>query len=444
MRRSQPRALDVWMNGERTGQWSIARGEHRFEYDPQWLESKNRRPLSLSMPLRPGEPYRTQVVQPFFDNLLPDSDAIRQRIMARFGAPSVLAFDLLEEVGRDCVGAVQLLPAGSPAPDVRILRGHRLTARGVGQTLARVGSPMMGAGDAEDFRFSLAGAQEKTAFLKLGNAWAIPKGTTPTTHIFKLPMPSGASGGVDLSSSVENEWLCGQLLPKFGIACARSQMRAFEGQRALVVERFDRTPSDDGKWIMRLPQEDFCQATATPLGQKYESEGGPGIKAIMALLLGSSRPLEDRADFFRTQVLFWLLCAIDGHAKNFSVFILPGGAFRLTPRYDVLSAYPVLGPRQDQLSPHKVKMAMAVWGSNRHYRWNEITVVHWLETGRACGLPEGGCDILIDVVERTPEAVKQVRAALPRGFPLQVSDPILKGLENAARQARGPLGLKSR
>jgi serine/threonine-protein kinase HipA len=438
VRHSRASELEVWMNGERVGRWAISRGEHRFDYHPAWLESPHRRPLSLSMPLRPGEPYRTGVVQPFFDNLLPDNDAIRQRIMNRFGTRTSSAFDLLGQVGRDCIGAVQLLPPGAAPPDVRVLRGHRLNKSQVAQTLANVRSPTMGARDPDDFRISLAGAQEKTAFLKQGKTWAIPEGTTPTTHIFKLPM---SEREIDLSSSVENEWLCAQLLPRFGIRCASCEMKEFGGQRVLVVERFDRARSDDGKWIMRLPQEDLCQATATPPGQKYESEGGPGIKQILGLLLGSSQPLVDRADFFRTQFLFWLLCAIDGHAKNFSVFLEAGGSFHLTPRYDVLSAYPVLGPKQMQLSPHRIKMAMAVWGTNRHYRWNEIRMKHWLETGRDCRLPDSGRDILLDVVRRTPTAIKTVRESLPRHFPTKVSGPIFHGLQEAARQAGAQLGV---
>ncbi|MHB8876628.1 MAG: type II toxin-antitoxin system HipA family toxin [Myxococcaceae bacterium] len=440
-RPSKTRSLDAWMNGERVGRWTLARGEHRFEYDPAWLTSPHARPLSLSMPLRPaGGPYRTDVVQPFFENLLPDSAEIRRRIMARFGAATTSAFDLLEEVGRDCVGAIQLLPAGAPPPDVRLIRGHPLTESGVAEVLAGVRGPGMGAQDTDDFRLSLAGAQEKTALLWSKKRWTVPESTTPTTHIFKLPLGRPHPTAIDMSTSIENEWLCARLLPHFRVPCARSEMRTFRDQPVLIVERFDRVLAADGSWIIRLPQEDFCQATGTPPDQKYESEGGPGIRQIMSLLLGSTRALEDRDDFFRTQFLFWLLCAIDGHAKNFSVFIEAGGGYRLTPRYDVLSAYPVLGRKQHQLSAHKVKMAMAVFGKNRHYRWKDIHADHWLETGRLCGLPGSGRAILNDVLERAPAAVDAVRSVLPGGFPATVSGPILDGLLAAARRAKRELG----
>lgn len=430
------RAMDVWMNGVRVGRWTVRRGDHRFEYADSWLAAAEARPLSLSMPLRPsGAPYRTEVVQPFFDNLLPDSDELRRRLMTRFGTHSTSAFDLLEEIGRDCVGAVQLLPADAPPPVVRAIRGRKLDDAEVGRYLSRLQGPPLGQDDDEEFRLSLAGAQEKTAFLRHEGAWCVPEGTTPTTHIFKPPISSET---VDLSGSVENEWLCGQLLRGYGVPCASSEMESFAGQRVLVVERFDRELSADGSWIMRLPQEDFCQATGTPPGRKYEAEGGPGIREINELLRGSSQ-VSDRADFFRTQFIFWLLCAIDGHAKNFSLFIESGGRFRLTPRYDVLSAYPFLGRRANQLSANKVKMAMAVFGKNRHYRWKEIHVEHWLETADRCGLSRWGRPAMEQIVEETPSVIAQVSEGLPASFPERIAETILEGLARAAESAKAGL-----
>ena len=122
-------------------------------------------------------------------------------------------------------------------------------------------------------------------------------------------------------------------------------MAQFEDQHVLVVERFDRRLALSRDWWIRLPQEDLCQATATPPGQKYQADGGPDIPDLMSLLLGSREARSDRRTFFAAQILFWLLAAIDGHAKNFSIFIEAGGRFSLTPLYDVISAYPVMGAR---------------------------------------------------------------------------------------------------
>jgi serine/threonine-protein kinase HipA len=422
------------MNGESVGEWRRpVRGGQEFAYADSWLSSAAARPVSLSLPLRPHtQPYRKGVAE-FFDNLLPDNRAIRERIQRRFGAASTGAFDLLQEIGRDCVGALQLLPEGHPPVNVRKIAGERLTAGGVAKILAGSLNPAFGRGEQADdvFRISLAGAQEKVALLWHEGAWHRPAGSTPTTHILKLPI-GGNPQGIDLSTSVENEWLCAQIVAGFGIPVAQCRMDTFGEQPALVVERFDRRLSADGKWLMRLPQEDFCQATATAPALRYESDGGPGIERIMELLLGSERATEDRRDFMRTQLVFWLLAAIDGHAKNFSIFLQAGGAYRLTPRYDILSAHPMLGHGHGKLSPHKIRMAMAVRGKNRHYRWKEITARHWLETARRCGLSEMK-SIMEEVIAQTPKVVERTSARLPRRFPGFIADRILTGTTDAAR-----------
>ena len=118
---------------------------------------------------------------------------------------------------------------------------------------------------------------------------------------------------------------------------------------------------------MRLPQEDMCQVLGVSPNIKYESDGGPGIESIMRFLLQSQESKHDRTLFFKSQVLFWLLAAIDGHAKNFSIFIEPMGRFRMTPLYDIMSAHPLL--ENKNLQEKKIKMAMALSGKNRHYHW---------------------------------------------------------------------------
>ena len=434
-RRSKSRALSVWMNGERVGDWRRpAAGGQEFLYAESWLSSPAARPISLSLPLRPSrEPYRTGV-EAFFDNLLPDNRQIRERIQRRFRTASIGAFDLLQEIGRDCVGALQLLPEDHSPVNVKQITGERLTTDGVAELLTRsLGSTFAREESLEDtFRISLAGAQEKTALLFREGVWHRPTHTTPTTHILKLPLGTNPQG-IDLSTSVENEWLCSQIVRAYGIEVAQCWMEAFGEHKTLIVERFDRRLASDGTWYLRLPQEDLCQATSTSPGLKYESDGGPGIGDIMELLLGSEQAAKDRRDFMRTQFVCWMLAAIDGHAKNFSVFLLPRGAYKLTPRYDILSAYPVLGHGRGKLSPEKIKMAMAVHGKNRHYRWKEICARHWLETAKRCGFGEMKT-IIQDVIARTPAVIQQVRAVVPAGFPAQIADSILGGISTRAEQ----------
>ncbi len=435
-RPNRTRRLDLWMNGELTGNWSITpAGEHVFAYDPAWQDSEFARPISISMPLRPPDaPYRGPGVEAFFDNLIPDSPDIRRRFQSRFGTPTPKAFDLLAEIGRDCVGALQLIPAGVDPGDVKVIQSHPLKNKDVAAALrASLSPPIPGQTDADDFRISLAGAQEKTAFLKLKGKWHKPRSATPTSHIFKLPMANRVGKEqVDLSSSVDNEWLCSRIVAAFGIPVAACEIGDFEDQRVLIVERFDRQWSKDKSWLVRLPQEDMCQAMGVPMGGKYESEGAPGISEILGFLLGSRQSLQDRRLFFKAQVLFWLLCAVDGHARNFSIFIGRGGGFNLTPLYDVISAYPFLGHGKNKLAPEKAKMAMAVKGQGRHYQWERITRKHWLEMARTCGLEIEIPGILSELIDTAPLAVAKVAAILPSGFPASVAEPIFSGLRKSA------------
>ena len=195
------------------------------------------------------------------------------------------------------------------------------------------------------------------------------------THILKLPL--GLIGGMklDMRHSVENEWLCALILKEFGLPVAACQSMQFEDTKALVVERFDRTwwtHPEGGQRLVRLPQEDMCQAMGIAPEAKYEADGGPGIDGILDLLDGSITREQDRRDFFKVQLLFWMLCATDGHGKNFSLFLRPGGRYQLTPLYDVLSAYPVLGEGPSRMSPHRVKLAMAVRSRNAHWKVRDI------------------------------------------------------------------------
>lgn len=433
-RPSKTGVLDVWMNGQRVGTWTVRpKGDNEFAYAESWLDSESVRPISLSLPLRPAsQPYRGDMVLAYFDNLLPDAKVIREHMKRRLKAASTRPFDLLMEAGRDCVGALQLLAPGEEPKGYNKIEGVPLTAKGIEMHLGRLKGGALGQLDEDEFRISLAGAQEKTALLFHQGRWMQPKGATPTTHILKLPI-GVAPRGIDLTTSVENEWLCARILDAYGIPVAKTEIKQFGEEKVLVVERFDRRLSEDMSWIIRLPQEDFCQATGTPPSNKYESDGGPGIKTILDLLTGSARPKDDRETFLRTEILFWMLCAIDGHAKNFSIYLEQGGGYRLTPMYDVLSAYPVLGRKANQLSPKKVRLAMAVEGKNRHYHWNGIVRRHWNETARVCGYGRNAEKIIQELIERTPSAIERVRGVLPKAFPLQVAESILTGLEKAVQ-----------
>ena len=280
---------------------------------------------------------------------------------------------------------------------------------------------------AGDFRVSVAGAQEKTALLRRRGRWHIPLGSTPTTHIFKLPLGLVGNVRADMSDSVENEWLCAKLLTQLGFEVAPSEMAQFGAQKVLVVERFDRRWMEGTRWIARLPQEDFCQATGTPGELKYESDGGPGIRASLGLLAGGSRSGPDSLHFALTQLAFWLMAATDGHAKNFSLFLERGGGYRMTPLYDVLSIWPIIGNDPNQVSPHRAKQAMALKGKNTHYGLQEIHSRHWQALAKQSGVPDA-FEQMVALVLQVPWALEQVAHALPKEFPPRVFKAIQRGM----------------
>lgn len=423
------------MNGERVGLWSrLSQGRQEFRYDPGWLESSEARPLSLSMPLAPSDfAYTGSVVEAYFDNLLPDSVDIRARIKQRFAARSLAPFDLLEEIGHDCVGAVQLIPDGKDPSDVHRIDGKALGDAQIEAILGGVTTSVRGRTEWEEsFRISIAGAQEKTALLKRRGRWYEPLGATPTTHILKLPLGRIGTMGVDMSLSLENEWFCSRLASALGFEVAACEIITFGETKALVVERFDRRLAADRSWIMRLPQEDLCQATGTPPTLKYESDGGPGIVRIMKTLLGARDALADRRTFLRSQLFYWLLAAPDGHAKNFSLFIERRGRYRLTPLYDIMSAYPVMGHRAGRIAPEKLKMAMAAVGKNRHYEWGRISLRHWRDTASACDMQSEIGAIVEELLESLPKAIDAATSGLSRDFPDAVAGPIVEGVRSTA------------
>ncbi|WP_321782169.1 type II toxin-antitoxin system HipA family toxin [Paraburkholderia sp. J94] len=439
-RKSHSRSLSIWANGERVGTWTLGvTGEAELRYDAAWKVSEAGRPLSLSLPFGIGErPLRGERVHHYFDNLLPDSLPIRRRIAARFRTGSVDAFDLLKAIGRDCVGAVQLLDEDeTPVPPGRI-EGTPLDESDIERLLLEASGALPARADDdgdndEPLRISLAGAQEKTALLHHEGRWLLPHGATPTTHILKLPLGLIGHRKVDFNTSVENEWLCLALLAAYGLPASSARIVTFGAQKVLAVERFDRAVSRTGA-LLRLPQEDFCQALGVAPHLKYEAEGGPGVREIADLLRQSQQARADIETFLAAQIVYWMMAAPDGHAKNFSLRLLPGGRFQLAPLYDVMSIWPVAGDGGNQWSWHKASLAMAVWGKSRHYRMRDVKRAHFNATAQLCHYGSDAESIIERLIDRTPAAIETVSAALPAGFPERVATKLFDGLRFSAQR----------
>ncbi|OSL74451.1 toxin-antitoxin system, toxin component, HipA family [Escherichia coli TA054] len=235
--------LVTWMNNQRVGELTkLANGAHTFKYAPEWLASRYARPLSLSLPLQRGN-ITSDAVFNFFDNLLPDSPIVRDRIVKRYHAKSRQPFDLLSEIGRDSVGAVTLIPEDETVTRP-IMAWEKLTEARLEEVLTayKADIPLGMIREENDFRISVAGAQEKTALLRIGNDWCIPKGITPTTHIIKLPIGEirQPNATLDLSQSVDNEYYCLLLAKELGLNVPDAEIIKAGNVRALAVERFDR------------------------------------------------------------------------------------------------------------------------------------------------------------------------------------------------------------
>jgi len=211
-----------------------------------------------------------------------------------------------------------------------------------------------------------------------------------------------------------------------GLESANAEILIFGGKPVIVVERFDRIWKDGV--LYRLPQEDICQALGVPPARKYQSDGGPGIIDVLQFLNGAVAPHEDRLAFMKAQIVFWLLAAIDGHAKNFSIFLTPGG-YKLTPLYDVMSATPY-----PEFPTQKTRLAMYV-GDKAYYRLNQIQLRHFYQTGQKAGLRAQDIDdIFSGLAAQINDAIADAATlAADAGMPESTFEPILAGVNKRAK-----------
>jgi serine/threonine-protein kinase HipA len=313
-------------------------------------------------------------------------------------------------------------PAGAVA-------GNPISDDEIAAIVDNLAAAPLGITEDESFRISIAGAQEKTALLFRGGQWYKPRGMTATTHILK-PSIGKLPNGIDLTHSVENEYLCLKIVAALGLEAAIPQIAIFGQKTVLVVERFDRRWTADGR-LLRLPQEDCCQALSVPPTRKYQEDGGPGIEKILQLLRGSDEPLADQRSFLKANIVFWLMGATDGHAKNFSVYLRPGGRFQMTPIYDVISAQPSVDSKQ--ILWRQFRLAMS-FGTKPHYVMRQIAPRHFFQTADRAGV---GKQVVTSIIEElhdaAPAAIDAVLSDLPAGFPEEIANSMGDGIKRRVR-----------
>ncbi len=332
------RTLDIWWDGRLVGQLTQDKhGELGFAYAPAWLDDEQAQPLSASLPKR-AEPFTRRECRPFFGGLLPE-ESQRDAAAQALGVSRANDFALLDRLGGDVAGALQLLPPGEPPTALALdQQPTPLDDAGLIRVLDALPVRPLLAGE-EGLRLSLAGAQSKVPVVLVDGAVALPAPGQPTTHILKPPISR-------FTATTENEAFVMRLAAAIGLDVAPVEARTVQDRSFLLVQRYDRTIGDDGI-VRRIHQEDFCQALGVPPETKYASEGGPTFKDCFALLRRvAARPAVDVLKLLDAVIFNVIAGNADAHGKNFSILYDAEGP-RLAPLYDLLAtvAYPDLSPK---------------------------------------------------------------------------------------------------
>ncbi len=420
------KTLRVLLTDKDVGQLTLRpNGGYRFEYLAEWQRNPGHIPLSRSMPLQ-QQRHGLRPITNFMWGLLPDNERILDEWARRFQVSARNPFALLAAVGEDCPGAVQLAPPDvelSGRENVKRLTRKELEAR----MLALKNDPGAGRLAEDDGQFSLAGAQAKTALYKIKNSWAVPQGRTPTTHIFKPE-----TGRIRHIAS--NEHFCLELARRLDLPAALSVVEMIGDVPVIIVERYDRVRRAQG--VFRVHQEDMCQALGVNPLRKYQSEGGPTIKHIMALLLDSANPNVDRDRFMRAQALNFVIAGTDAHARNYSIVYAPGGAFRLAPLYDVISDLPYAADRRES------SLAMGIDGRRV---LKEIIPRHWKALAADVGFDaDRALAHVRDIVARAPDQANALVVEFrEQGLQNHSLDRLVKELATRCKGLQAAYGAES-
>jgi len=329
--------LDVWWDRRLVGQLTQDRhGDLGFVYSPDWLQREDAPPLSASLPKR-TESYTRRECRPFFGGLLPE-EGQRKAAAQALGVSSGNDFALLDKLGGDVAGALQLLPPGEPPQDPHSAQPKLLDEADLIRVLDSLPIRPLLAGE-EGLRLSLAGSQSKVPVVLVEGEVALPSPRQPTTHILKPAI-------VRFPGTTENEAFVMRLAAATGLDAAWVEPRVVRDRTFLLVARYDRSTDSEGH-VRRIHQEDFCQALGINPERKYAGEGGPSFKDCFALLRRVSlRPAVEVLKLLDAVIFNLIVGNADAHGKNFSI-LYEEGRPRLAPLYDLLAtvAYPELSPR---------------------------------------------------------------------------------------------------
>ena len=361
------RGLDVFWDDRIVGRYDLLEDDSElFTYDSEYLKSFDAAPISHSLPLR-ADPYGKRQLRPFFAGLLPE-ETQRQRIASFLGISERDDFSMLEAIGGECAGALEILPHGKTPYRARAT-AHQCSDAQIYEIVKTLPYRPMMAG-VTGLRLSLAGAQSKLPIVFRDGLFYLPENGSPSTHILKPELSEWFKG------IVFNEHCCMRLAGALGVPAAKTQIVNVGDVPCLLVTRYDRALDGETGATRRIHQEDFCQALGRAPEQKYQSDGGPLAREIVRLIREgwSTMPAKDVLAFVDLVVFNAIIGNADAHGKNYSM-LYDGRNRRLAPGYDLVSTvyWPALASAP----------AMKIGGSDSV---NSILSGHWRKFAEETGV----------------------------------------------------------
>ena len=403
--------LVLLIDGIRAGVIRRGTSGSELSYSGVYASGGDRTPLSTAFPVSARGTYPSQRVNHWLEGLLPDNPEVRKEWRRRFDIRGNTALAILgSPVGHDCAGSVQFCSTAEADAliaregDVDWLSQEELID--LVKSLRDARTTWHGPGKSNFGRFSLSGAQAKTAVVLSGGRYGIPTGSEPSTHIIKPTI-----NDQDLPDQALNEHVCLQMASTLGLPAVQTEITCFGPIQSLLIKRFDRF-TDAQEQNIRIHLEDMCQALGVHPDYKYQSDGGPSPqKIIQSIRQHSSLPDSDAYRFLDALIYNWIIVGTDAHAKNYS-FLLRGGSVRLAPLYDIASALPY---EPDWFSANKTNLAMkigkryTVAKADRQSAWHDMAVSLGFDGEEVIARAE-------DMATRLPAALDQALKSLPSEF----------------------------
>jgi len=317
--------LNVWWDTHLVGiLWRHTNGQIGFRYDDNWVV--NGFPISQRLPLKQNEYLpEDQIAHQFFANLLPEAGARSHLI--RDLKISDSDFEILRAVGGDCAGALSIVPVDHAAPDGA--RYRKLSESELKKIIIQKKIDLSHFTNTNRPRLSLAGAQDKCPIFYDGIDFFLPEDAAASSHLLKFDIQGYRN--IPLY-----ECFLTQLARAVGLPVVDVELHRCGQSHYLLIKRYDRVVISEKK-IMRLHQEDFCQALGVGHHQKYQQEGGPSFADCYQLLSSiSANPIHDLENLLRWQIFNLLAGNSDGHAKNLSILYAQNNQIQLAPFYDLV------------------------------------------------------------------------------------------------------------